>query len=137
MQTVGGLKQTFKIPQNENRLRIPIVHAGFEFPVQIYRYNIYRGSFYIMYMNRMDGGDFTIISTDSSRIDPIIVSDMIAGIGETYIIEFDFPLNIQSITIRAQLLAECKGQSYVIWLMLSNIYYRNGLYSSPYSICRY
>ena len=41
MQTVGGLKQTFKIPQNEIRLRIPIVHAGFEFPVQIYRYDAY------------------------------------------------------------------------------------------------
>ena len=62
----------------------------------------------------MDGGDFTIVSTDSSRIDPIIVSDLIAGIGETYIIEFDFPQKIKSITIRAQLLAECKGRSNVI-----------------------
>ena len=70
-----------------------------------------------MYMIRLDGEDFAIVSTDSSRIDPIVVSDMIAGIGETYIIEFDFPLNIQSITIRAQLLAECKGQSYFIWFM--------------------
>jgi len=57
----------------------------------------------------MDGGDLTVVSTDSSRIAPVVVSDLIAGIGETYILELEFPETVRSISLRAQLMAQCKG----------------------------
>ena len=36
-KTTGGTRQSFLMPKDQQTVHIPIVHEGFEFPIQLYR----------------------------------------------------------------------------------------------------
>ena len=66
---VGSTTERWYIPQNIGKATISFVHGGYEFPVRIFL---------------LDGGSFTVLETDGTRIEPVIVDELIIGVGRWY-----------------------------------------------------
>ena len=90
-----SIKQIYNVRRQASRVKLRIMHAGFEYPIRLFR---------------LDGMSLLITAADGGDILPVEVTDLIVGIAETVDVELLLPEKMENFNIRVQLLVQCKGK---------------------------
>lgn len=90
----GGVRETFEIPANEKSVKLRAIHAGFEFQLRFFR---------------LDGGSMWVTGSDGDDFQPIEISEIIIGIGETFDLDLMLESFDEEVILRTQLMARCQG----------------------------
>ena len=64
---LGSTSERWYIPQGYTKTTVSLVHGGYEFPIRFFL---------------LDGGSFTVLETDGTRIKPEEVDELILGVGK-------------------------------------------------------
>ena len=63
---LGSTTERWYVPNSVEKATVSLVHGGYEFPVRVFL---------------LDGGSFTVLETDGTRIKPEEVDELIIGVG--------------------------------------------------------
>ena len=83
----GGVRETYEIPANKKQVKLRAIHAGFEFQLRFFR---------------LDGGSMWVTGSDGDDFQPIEISEVILGIGETFDLDLMMDSFDDQVIVRTQ-----------------------------------
>lgn len=87
--------EEYHVSETTTKIQFKSIHAGFEYPI---------------FIRSADGRQLTLTATDGRRILPEQGDGVFMGVGETWNIEFDFPLGEDRLEIIAEIIFEGLGK---------------------------